>query len=87
MFHAFWPGDLFGIGVIISSLQDSIKTAFPEYTGSFAAVFVFRERQLKLFEWPGVDWTWELVASRLLWIIPALVLVLIASRASNSQQS
>src|SRR6185503_18817201 len=72
--------DWSGIILIAKSMGAALRQVYPGYTIGFS--LTFRDPAaggLKIFEWLGIEWTAELVASRLLWLGVALGLVLLGS--------
>lgn len=66
--------DLLGINPIISSMINSASAAFPDYHSQFVIGMTSVFNGVKTFEWQGVQWTANMVAGRLLWVLAALFL-------------
>jgi len=80
--------DLFGITIPIASMMAAAKTAFPDYVGSFRLGYSFdldaeKPAELATFRWEGIDWTPEIILSRLAWAGLAFGLPLFASLFFN----
>jgi hypothetical protein len=71
--------DLWGIQVIFSSMMVDTAAAFPDYQGSVAIGAVKLPAPLQTFTWNGIDWTAEIILGRMLWLIAALGIVLLAA--------
>lgn len=79
--YAFVPTrDLFGVGVVLSSVIATCTAEFPDcdYHG-FSLGVDFFEGTLQTFRWDGVQWTAEIILWRLLWVGIALGICLIAT--------
>jgi len=71
--------DLWGVQVILSSMMKGTAAAFPDYQGSVAIGAVTLQAPLQTFTWNGIQWTAEIIFGRMLWLIAALGIVLLAS--------
>jgi hypothetical protein len=71
--------DLWGIQVILSSMIKDTAAAFPDYQGSVAIGAATLPAPLQTFTWNGVQWTAEIILGRMLWLIAALGIVLLAA--------
>jgi hypothetical protein len=71
--------DLWGVQVILSGMIEDTAEAFPDYQGSVAIGAVTLPGPLQTFTWNGIDWTAEIILGRMLWLITALGIVLLAA--------
>ena len=77
--------DLFGMGVVVPSITDACETAFPSSTKSGGLSMGINVKSsgkfwdLTTFRWEGLDWTWKIIVSRLLWLGVGLGLALLAA--------
>jgi hypothetical protein len=76
--------DLFGMGVVVPSISAACETAFPgsgkaglSMGINFKASGQFWD--LNTFRWEGLDWTGEIIVSRLCWLGVSLGLALLAA--------
>jgi hypothetical protein len=71
--------DLWGIQVILSSMIVDTAAAFPDYHGSVAIGATTLPAPLQTFTWNRIQWTPEIIFGRMLWLITALGIVLLAA--------
>ena len=76
--------DLFGMGVIVPSISAACEAAFPGSSkkGLSMGINVKSAGQfwdLTTFRWEGLDWTREIIVSRLCWLGVGLGLALLAA--------
>jgi hypothetical protein len=71
--------DFAGFFVIAHSMQDALKKVYPAYNGSFSLNIGDTDQITKRFVWTGVDWTAGIILQRMLWVLAALAIALIAS--------
>jgi hypothetical protein len=77
--------DLFGMGIVVPSISSACEAAFPGSTQgkAFSMGINFktggRVWDLNTFRWEGLDWTREIVVSRLWWVGVGLGLALLAA--------
>lgn len=72
----------YGIALFESKLQPVVRAAYPGYDGGFSLGVI--DVHLKgTFVWTGIDWTAELILSRLLWVGVSLLVVLLAALLFN----
>lgn len=74
--------ELTGTGIFRRSMMAAAKTAFPEYGGGFAPGNP-APPDSKIFYWSGVDWTTEIILTRLGLILLAGMIIYIAARLFN----
>ena len=67
-------GDLLGSNFTIQQMQMGVKAAVPGYDGNFDYGTRFGTTLFHTFPWQGMQWTQEIVLSRLLWVGIALVI-------------
>jgi len=65
--------------VILSGMIKDTAAAFPDYQGSVAIGAVTLPAPLQTFTWNGIQWTAEIIFRRMLWLIAALGIVLLAA--------
>lgn len=70
--------DLFGFKLLIPSMGAAAKAAFPAYRGGFALGIV-PQGEPQLFHWAGLEWPAWIVMQRLLWLLVAAALALLAA--------
>lgn len=71
-------GDFAGWQLIGHSVSQAAKTAYPESEGGFA--FSITELQApKYFHWNGIDWTGDILLSRLFYLLLAVGVALLAA--------
>ena len=71
--------DLWGVQVILSGMIKDTAAAFPDYQGSVAIGAVTLPAPLQTFTWNGIQWTAEIIFGRMLWLIAAFGIVLLAA--------
>lgn len=76
--------DLFGLGVVVPSISAACEAAFPDSgkTGFSLGINIKSAGQfwdLTTFRWEGLDWTREIIVSRLWWLGVGLGLALLAA--------
>ena len=71
--------DLWGTQVILSGMIKDTAVAFPDYQGSVAIGAATLPAPLQTFNWTGIQWTAEIIFGRMLWLIAALGIVLLAA--------
>ncbi|HEX7515800.1 MAG TPA: hypothetical protein VF345_00790 [Chthoniobacterales bacterium] len=76
--------DLFGVGVVVPSITAACEAAFPgsSKTGLSMGINVKSSGQfwdLTTFRWEGLDWTREIMVSRIWWLSVGLGLALLAA--------
>jgi hypothetical protein len=73
--------DFAGFNLIGRNMQAALKAIDPTYNGSFTLGMgsVGEQTATKTFLWHGVHWTAGVIASRLLWVMAAVGLALLAS--------
>jgi len=71
--------DLWGVQVILSGMIEDTAAAFPDYQGSVAIGAATLPGPLQRFTWNGIDWTAEIILGRMLWLIAALGIALVAA--------
>jgi hypothetical protein len=72
-------GDLLGSNFPIQQMQMAVKAAVPGYNGNFDYGTRFGATLFHTFHWGGIQWTREIVLSRLLWVGIAIVITLCAA--------
>jgi hypothetical protein len=80
------PVDIFGVGVPLSSMLRATMEAFPNIdfgNNSIGPVPVIFAGPLQTFVWAGVQWTPQVIASRLFWVAVAIAIALLASLFFN----
>jgi len=70
--------DLWGLQVVLSGMIEDTAAAFPNYQGSVAIGAVTLPAPLQTFTWDGIQWTAQMILGRMLWLIAALAIVLLA---------
>lgn len=74
-----WPEfDPLGIYVFMPSMTTAVKAIYPGYVSGFS-LEAGPEVATQTFFWPGLAWTPTLIATRLLWALIALIIVLISA--------
>ncbi|MEY2489405.1 MAG: hypothetical protein QOC70_1347 [Verrucomicrobiota bacterium] len=77
--------DLFGMGIVVPSISSACEAAFPGSTAGkgFSMGVNFKTSgqfwDLNTFRWEGLDWTREIILSRLWWVGVGLGLALLAA--------
>ena len=76
--------DLFGMGVVVPSISAACETAFPGSSKAGLSMGInFKASgqfwDLNTFRWEGLDWTREIIVSRLCWLGVGLGLALLAA--------
>ena len=72
--------DWMGMRVVYSSMGEALKAIYPAYSGGF--MFGFKSLlvgELQTFDYEGIRWTIEILASRFAWVAAAAGLVLSGS--------
>lgn len=76
---------LLGHGILIPQMQEACAAAFPDYvieTGHVSSGFIFRGSgqlwDLTTFDWGGMQWTSDIINTRLMLVGLALVLAVVA---------
>jgi hypothetical protein len=69
-------GDLFGLNFTIQQMQTAVGRVVPGYDGGFNLSTRFGTTYFHTFQWGGLQWTGELMVSRLFWVGIALVIAL-----------
>jgi hypothetical protein len=67
-----------GMRVLFHSMRDALHKIDPAQRDSFSLT-IGGERAVHIFYWSGVDWTNSILAGRLLWMLVAVGLALVAS--------
>jgi hypothetical protein len=70
--------DPLGLALLTSSMGAAVKSQFPAYHGGFALTLV-PHGELQRFYWAGVSWSAEILIERLLWLVVAVALALLAA--------
>jgi hypothetical protein len=71
--------DFAGFFVIAHSMQAALKQVYPAYNNSFSLNIGEHAEVTKRFVWAGVDWTPAIVLHRMLWVLVALGIAVVAS--------
>jgi hypothetical protein len=71
--------DLIGLGLVKTQLKSAVQKAFGAATDSFVLGGIGNERQAQTFRWEGMDWTREILLSRLTLLVLALAVALLAA--------
>lgn len=71
--------DLFGQGIAIADIVSTLQAKYPNYNGIFSNGLTTLNENAEIFVWQGVSWNLSLIAGRLLWILVAVLVVLVAS--------
>jgi hypothetical protein len=71
--------DPLGMGPVTSNLFAAVKRTFGVATRGFVLGGLDRETGTRTFRWEGMDWTAEILGARLVWIVVAVGLTLIAA--------
>ncbi len=71
--------DPFGMSYVIADMQQIAKAHNPEYDGEFSIGAPRLGQDQRLFHWPGITWTGEMIAGRLSWVGVAILLTLVAA--------
>jgi hypothetical protein len=82
--HGGAYNDLFGMGVIVPSISAACEAAFPGSSKAGLSMGInFKTSgnfwDLSTFRWEGLDWTREIIVSRLCWLSAGLGLALLAA--------
>jgi hypothetical protein len=71
--------DFAGFNLIGNSMRTALKKVDPTYNNDIALNIGDSDRLTKRFLWTGVDWTPAVVGRRMLWVLVALAIAVIAS--------
>lgn len=71
--------DLLGSTFPLQQMQQGVKAAVPGYNGTFNYGTRFGTAYYHTFQWGGIQWTGELVLSRLLWLGVAFAIAVLAA--------
>lgn len=71
--------DLFSSNFPIQQMQQGVQAAVPGYNGTFNYGTRFGTIFLRTFRWSGMQWSGEIVLSRLLWVGVAIAIALLAA--------
>ncbi|HKV56682.1 MAG TPA: hypothetical protein VJO32_00310, partial [Ktedonobacteraceae bacterium] len=71
--------DLLSSNFPIQQMQQGVQAAVPGYNGTFNYGTRFGTIFLRTFRWSGMQWSGEIVLSRLLWIGVAIAIALLAA--------
>ena len=71
--------DLLGMGAVSNDLYRQTELRYGVAKHSFVLGAMADERGGKIFHWDGMDWTWEILLSRLVWLAAAVGLALLAA--------
>ncbi len=71
--------DLLGMGAVSNDLYRQTELRYGVAKHSFVLGAMADERGGKIFHWDGMDWTWEILLSRLIWLAAAVGLALLAA--------
>ena len=70
--------DLTGATVLLGSMQEAVRTRFPDYQGGFGGIEVgVAAGTVQTFDWTGVSWTIRILLERLMWAGVAVGIVLL----------
>ena len=70
--------DPIGLQIFYRSMHDALKKIDPSTKESFSLT-IGGDRAVRTFDWTGVDWTPHILVMRLLWVIAAVGVALLAS--------
>ncbi|HEV7507381.1 MAG TPA: ABC transporter permease [Thermoanaerobaculia bacterium] len=71
--------DPIGLGLVKTQLKTAVVKAFGSATDSFVLGALSNERQARSFRWEGMDWTREILLSRLTLLVIAFGIALLAA--------
>ncbi|HSS52877.1 MAG TPA: ABC transporter permease, partial [Thermoanaerobaculia bacterium] len=71
--------DVIGLGLVKTQLKAAVLKAFGTATDGFVLGAINNERQARTFRWEGMDWTREILLSRLTLLVIALAIALLAA--------
>ncbi len=71
--------DPLGMGPVTTNLFRAVRTTFGVTTHSFVLGSIGREIQARTFRWEGMDWTREILVSRLVWLTVAVGVTMAAA--------
>jgi len=71
--------DVIGLGLVKNQLKAAVLKAFGTATDGFVLGAINNERQARTFRWEGMDWTREILLSRLTLPVIALAISLVAA--------
>lgn len=71
--------DLAGVNLIARNMQDVLRTIDPTYKTDMSLTIANNVSITKSFVWNGVDWTAPIVLHRLIWVMAAIAVALLAS--------
>lgn len=71
--------DLIGLGAVSNALYGETAARYGVTKHSFVLGGITNERGARIFPWDGMDWTAEILLSRLVWIAAALGVALLAA--------
>ena len=71
--------DLWGMQFLLSGMIQDTATAFPGYQGNVAIGMVTLSAPLQTFTWSGLEWTAGIILGRMLWLLPAIGVSLLAA--------
>lgn len=72
-------GDVLGSNFAIQQMQTAVKAAVPGYNGNFDYGTRFGTTLFHTFYWGGIQWTQEIVLSRLFWVGISIAIALVAA--------
>jgi hypothetical protein len=71
--------DFWGIQVPLSSMMKDTVAAFPNYQGSVTIGLIALPAPLQTFIWSGIHWTSKVIFGRMLWMVAAIGISLLAA--------
>jgi hypothetical protein len=71
--------DPLGMGPVTTDLFRAVKTTFGVTTRGFVLGTLGREEKARTFRWEGMDWTREILLSRLVWLAMAVSVTVVAA--------
>lgn len=71
--------DLLGINFPLQQMQQGVKAVVPGYDGGLNIGTRFGTASFHTFQWGGIQWTSEVLLSRLLWVGVAFAIALLAA--------
>jgi len=71
--------DPIGLGLVRTQLKAAVQRAFGSATDGFVLGAIGNERQARTFRWEGMDWTREILLSRLTLLTIAFAITLLAA--------
>lgn len=69
----------FGLTVIAADMSQDVKAVYSDYNGGLVIGYTPLRGEIQTFVWDGVEWDLSIVLMRMLWVVIALAIALLAS--------